>query len=84
MNKINVLVYTLTNLQQVRSTLNHYGEFYLFIPDKRSCYDHYIHETPLSPLSEVLATHYSGFKVNDLRIILTGACGTTYDNPISH
>lgn len=69
------------HLQQVSAILNDSGEFYLLIPDKRSCFDHYIPETAIS---EVLATHYSDTKTHDLRTILAGTCETAHNNPARH
>jgi len=61
------------HLNQVSDLLNDGGKFYLIIPDKRYCFDHFIAETPLS---EVLAVNEMNLEVHSLQTILS-TCEST-------
>jgi SAM-dependent methyltransferase len=69
------------HLNQVANVLKENGKFYMFIPDERYCFDHYIPETPVS---EVLAVNLNGTKVHSLQAILAMRCETTHNDPSRH
>lgn len=70
------------HLNQVADILTNNGKFYLFIPDKRYCFDHYI---PESSLSDIIAEHYRTEKQDHpLRTILAMECETTHNNTKHH
>ena len=57
------------------------GKFYLAIPDKRFCFDHFIATTPLS---EVLAVYWQSPKRHSLQTILAMKCETTHNDSTRH
>ncbi len=69
------------HLNQVAELLNSGGKFYLVIPDKRYCFDHFI---PESPLSDIIGSYYSAIKLHQLDTILAMSCETTHNNPKLH
>jgi predicted SAM-dependent methyltransferase len=69
------------NLQDVSSLLKAGGKYYMFVPDKRFCFDHFVPETRMS---EVIAVHEEGKNIHSLQTILTMRCETTHNNSIRH
>jgi len=69
------------HLNQVANLLKDNGRFYLLIPDKRYCFDHFIAETPMS---EVLATHFSGAVTHNMAAVLSMRCEVTHNYPRHH
>lgn len=71
----------ISHLRQVGDILNDNGKFYLLIPDKRYCFDHFIAETPMS---DVLATHFSNPSVHDMATVLRMRCEITHNSRAHH
>jgi hypothetical protein len=69
------------HLNQVADVLNNGGQFFLFIPDKRYCFDHFIPETPLS---EVIAIHELAPQVHSLQTVIAMECETTHNDSARH
>lgn len=70
------------HIKQVENLLADGGKFYLIIPDKRFCFDHFIPETQLS---DVIGNHFENFKTrHPLRSILAMECETTHNDPRLH
>ncbi len=69
------------HLNQVADVMNEGAEFYLFIPDKRFCFDHFIAETPLS---EIIAVHEMGLTTHSLQTVLSMRCETTHNDAVRH
>jgi SAM-dependent methyltransferase len=69
------------HLQQVSNLLKQGGKFYLFIPDKRFCFDHFIAE---STLVDVLEVYKNKSKTHSLGTIMTMSCLTTHNDPTRH
>ena len=68
------------HFNNVADLLNQNGLYYMIIPDKRYCFDHYI---PHSLLSDVLNSHFFKTKRHSLRTVLT-ECETTHNDPRLH
>lgn len=68
------------HLNQVENLLKSNGRYYMMIPDKRYCFDHYVPETWLS---DVLDAFFSERKVHTLHKVLT-MCETTHNNAKEH
>jgi SAM-dependent methyltransferase len=71
----------ISHLNQVASLLNEGGEFYLAVPDKRYCFDHFV---PATPLSDIIATHEVGAKTHSLQTILAKKCEITHNDSTKH
>jgi SAM-dependent methyltransferase len=69
------------HLQQVRQILQPGGAYFLMIPDKRYCFDHFI---PLSNLAEVIAAHYERRTVHTLRSVIEHRTLTTHNDNSRH
>lgn len=69
------------HLNQVANLLNSGGKFYLIIPDKRYCFDHFI---PESSLSDIIDNHYNYSKSHSLKTILAMSCETTHNDVRLH
>ena len=68
------------HFQQVENLLKKGGKFYLAVPDKRYCFDHFIFETPLSM---VLATYWENPQNHSLQTILA-KCETGHNDSKRH
>ena len=68
------------HLLDVEKLLDKGGKYYLVIPDKRYCFDHFI---GLTPISEVLATHWQKPKRHSLQTVLS-KCEATHNYPARH
>jgi SAM-dependent methyltransferase len=67
------------HLQQVRNVLLPGGKYYLIVPDKRFCFDHFIPETTLDEVIDAQGrTRHPLMKVIEHRAL------TTHNNPIRH
>lgn len=69
------------HLKQVEELLTSGGKFYLFVPDKRYCFDN---TTPESNISNVLAVYSLKEKVHNLQNILSMRCEITHNESIKH
>ena len=68
------------HMNDVYNLLNDNGKYYMVIPDKRYCFDHFV---PESLMSDVLNAHYANLTRHSLKTILTG-CETTHNYASSH
>jgi SAM-dependent methyltransferase len=72
----------INHLNQVADLLNHNGKFYLIIPDKRYCFDHFI---VASPLSDIISNHLqTPQKAHSLETILAMRCETSHNNSLKY
>ena len=69
------------HLNQVADLLEKDGKFYLIVPDKRYCFDHYISE---STLADIISTHYSNGKNHSLDAVLTYKCESAHNDTKQH
>jgi 2-polyprenyl-3-methyl-5-hydroxy-6-metoxy-1,4-benzoquinol methylase len=69
------------HLQEVEQLLMPDGAYFLLVPDKRYCFDHFI---PLSNLAEVIVAHYEGRKVHTLRSVIEHYALTTHNHSLRH
>ncbi|MBP7189940.1 MAG: methyltransferase domain-containing protein [Rickettsiaceae bacterium] len=71
----------LKHLNQVANLLKDEGQFFIAVPDKRYCFDHYIPETPLS---EVLAIYWTDPATHSLQTVLSMRCETAHNKAVQH
>ena len=65
---------------QIYDLLNENGKYFVNIPDKRYCFDHFVSETALS---DVLSSHFVKTKRHTLKTQLT-MCETTHNEAVMH
>ena len=68
------------HMNDVYNLLNDNGLYYMVVPDRRYCFDHFL---PPSLMSDVLNAHHLSMNRHSLRTVLT-ACETTHNNPNLH
>lgn len=66
------------HLQQIGNLLEKNGKFFIAIPDKRYCFDHFIAK---SMLSDVLAAYWQKISIHSLKTILAMRCETGHNDP---
>lgn len=69
------------HLQEVAGILEPGGRYFLIVPDKRYCFDHFITETDVS---EVLAAHAEKRSLHSLRAVIAAHTLSTHNDPIRH
>lgn len=69
------------HLQKVEKILKPGGHYFLLIPDKRYCFDHFIPETIMA---DVLDKYYLQAKTHSLRNVLVHRIFSTHNDPIRH
>lgn len=69
------------HLQQVASVLNPGGQYYLIIPDKRYCFDHFL---PCSTLEEITEAHQERRKTHSFNSIYEHYALTTHNDSRQH
>lgn len=69
------------HLQEVEKLLMPEGAYFLLVPDKRYCFDHFI---PLSNLAEVIVAHYERREVHTLRSVIEHRALTTHNDSLRH
>lgn len=69
------------HLQKVSRLLNDGGRYYLLIPDKRYCFDHF---NPESTIADVLSAHYEKRKKHTLKSVIEHRAFITHNNSIDH
>jgi SAM-dependent methyltransferase len=69
------------HLQEVAQLLLPGGAYFLLVPDKRYCFDHFL---PLSNLAEVIVAHYERRKVHTLRSVIECRALTTHNDNFRH
>lgn len=71
----------INHLREVSEILNDQGSYYLLIPDKRYCFDHYIQE---SSIADVISAHDEQRKVHSLGAVIEHRALTTHNDPGEH
>jgi SAM-dependent methyltransferase len=69
------------HLQDVAGLLNPGGGYFLLVPDKRYCFDHFI---PLSNAAEVVAAHHEKRQRHTLRSVIEHRALTTHNDCPRH
>jgi len=69
------------HLQEVGQLLLPGGAYFLLVPDKRYCFDHFI---PLSNLAEVIVAYHEQRKVHTLRSVIEHCALTTHNDSLRH
>jgi SAM-dependent methyltransferase len=69
------------HLKGVRKLLRPGGAFFILMPDKRYCFDHFI---PLSNLAEIIVAHRERRKTHALRSVIEHRVLTTHNDPLRH
>jgi len=71
----------IAHLHGVAHVLQPGGRYYLIVPDKRYCFDHFISE---STTLDVLLAHAERRRLHSLRSILAATMMTTHNDPVKH
>jgi SAM-dependent methyltransferase len=71
----------ISHLQHVSRILKQGGSYYLIIPDKRYCFDHFL---DISNIEEILRAHEERRKVHVIKSIYEHYVLTTHSNTIDH
>lgn len=69
------------HLHGVASVLEPAGRFYLAVPDKRYCFDHFLAE---SSIADVVAAHVHEAKVHDVASVIEHFALTTHNDRLRH
>jgi hypothetical protein len=69
------------HLAQVSRILQNGGSYFLIIPDKRYCFDHYLCE---STICDVLGAHIEQKKLHYAKSVLEQSLLTTHNDPVRH
>jgi len=69
------------HLIQVAQLLHPGGRYFLVVPDRRYCFDHFM---PSSSLAEVIAAHREGRSTHILRSVIEHRALTVHNDPIRH
>ena len=69
------------HLNSVASLLDESGKYFLVIPDKRYCFDHFL---PESRLTEIVRAHNEGRTVPDLYSVIEHKSLITHNDPAKH
>jgi SAM-dependent methyltransferase len=69
------------HLQKVAKLLLPRGAFFLLVPDKRYCFDHFI---PLTNIAEIAISHYERRRIHTLRSVIEHRALTTHNDSLRH
>ncbi|MEO7198675.1 MAG: class I SAM-dependent methyltransferase [Dokdonella sp.] len=69
------------HLSQVGKRLHPGGCYYLMIPDKRYCFDHFL---PESSIADVLSSHLRGLRLHDPAKVINHFALTTHNDSTQH
>ena len=69
------------HLQKIEKILDHGGRYYMVIPDKRYCFDHFIKE---SSISDVLEAYFDKKTRPSIREVINGQAFTTHNDAERH
>ena len=69
------------HLQQVKKLLRPSGAYFLIVPDKRFCFDHFIPETALA---NVVAAHHEERELHSLQSVVEHLALTTHNDALRH
>jgi hypothetical protein len=70
-----------SHLNQVSEILVLDGKYFLIIPDKRYCFDHFIAE---STIADVLGAHFEKRRVHSAKSVIEHRALTTHNYPVAH
>ena len=70
-----------SHLNQVSEILVPDGKYFLIIPDKRYCFDHFIAE---STIADVLDAHFEKRRVHSAKSVIEHRALTTHNDPVAH
>jgi len=71
----------INHINEVETLLNDSGFYILIIPDKRYCFDHYLHE---SNVASMIDSYYQKNKKHSLTSIIEHKSLTTHNDPVKH
>lgn len=69
------------HLQKASTILSEGGKYYLVVPDKRYCFDHF---QQVSTISDVIGAHYEKRKKHTLKSLLDHRVLSTHNDPVEH
>jgi SAM-dependent methyltransferase len=69
------------HLQQIQNILRPAGAYFLIIPDKRFCFDHFI---PEAAIGDILAAHYESRTSHSLQSVIEHLVLTTHNESARH
>jgi len=69
------------HLQKAATVLSRGGRYYLVVPDKRYCFDHF---QQVSTIADVIGAHYEKRKKHTLKSLLDHRVLTTHNDPVAH
>ena len=69
------------HLQEVANLLEPDGAYFLLIPNKLYCFDHFIAETSVA---DVMLAHHLGHRVHTLASVIEHRALTTHNDPSRH
>lgn len=69
------------HLQKAGTVLSEGGKYYLVVPDKRYCFDHF---QQVSTIADVIGAHYEKRKKHTLKSLLDHRVLTTHNDPVEH
>lgn len=69
------------HLRSVSALLEDGGSYYLIVPDKRYCFDHFL---PVSTMGNVLEAHAERRRVHTRQSVLDHWTGKAHNNPLQH
>lgn len=69
------------HLQQVSALLQDDGRYFLIIPDKRYCFDHFL---PESSIARVLEAHTSARRIHDIQSVIEHRALITHNDAARH
>jgi len=71
----------IAHLNQVERILRRGGRYFLLVPDKRYCFDHFL---PASTVAEVVEAHQEGARVHALRNVIKHRAFTCHNDGMRH
>lgn len=69
------------HLRAVGNLLEPGGAYYLIVPDKRYCFDHF---RSTSTIADVISAHCDGLTRHDFRTLLSNSMLLTHNDPVRH
>jgi SAM-dependent methyltransferase len=69
------------HMRSVTRVLNPGGLYFLAIPDKRYCFDHFLAQ---SSIAEIISAHLRGIRVHDAHSVIEHRALTTHNDPLRH
>ncbi len=69
------------HLRKVGSLLNSGGKYYLMVPDKRFCFDHF---NNLTTIADIINAHFEKRKKHSLKSVIEHRAFITHNDPVRH